>query len=319
MSRSGASVSDWQDIFNAVNERRQALAYRKDLRVIPVPQLLDHLTSGPLYSAGSSSGLVHSVPLDFCDPYSPLKFRTWSETYSSGTKPVGVNHLDINRYAHGFGDYPKRGAILANTGWFLDGMDSAIQLLTKYAESHGEATWEYASRVANFRWDLFNDEVWDNQNGVRLDGLTFSGFSDFYAYAHAHAEDTNQAGDFRASVQITNGSDYGGRYNIVNVRYTRLKGIVPGIIPADLTLYYSSWGDDLGFAVNSYINQQTGVETVSYSTRTYSTVTGQTVIGFSDSIFPQTPPTLDAYGEYTKEERLTDVFYVYDFSNYFQY
>jgi len=319
MSRSGASASDWQDIFNAVNERRQALAYRKDLHVIPVPQYLDHLTSGQHSSAWSSSRLVRSVPLNFCDPYSPLKFQTWSETYSSGTKPVDVNTLDINRYAHGFGDYPKRGTILAKTGWFLDGMDSAIQLLTKYAESQALATWEYTSRVANFRWDLLNDEVWDDQHGVILDGLTFSGFSDFYAYAHAHAEDINHAGDFSASVQITNASDYGGRYNIVNVRYTRLKGIVPGIIPADLTLYYSSWGDDLGFAVNSYIDQQTGVETVSYSTRTYSNMTGQTVIGFSDSIFPQTPPTLDAYGEYLKEERLTDVFYVYDFSNYFQY
>ena len=89
----------------------------------------------------------------------------------------------------------------------------------------------------------------------------------------------------------------------------------PGGIHADLTVYYSSFGDNCGYTVNS---SETHLD---YSTITFQNVGPETpiTIGFDASSVSTVPTMPTAGNTYTKSQTLQEIHAVWDFSNYFQH
>ena len=313
MSRNGASLADWQDIYNGVNERRKATMFFSGTSLLPVPFSENHITHN------DASGLV-GIPSGFCDPSSPLTFQTWSDASDTGSQPNGVNSLGsgspsaICRYVPQYGSYPKHGYYLAGSGWFLDWIDDALGYMTKAAARISLPT--VTLYRANLQWEPYGTydqppgSVWDGVTGDWISGLTISSYADLWTYAvqHLHEEVT----DYWDSIWATIGTSS----NTVEIWFASWQVPHPGVIPADLTFYYSATGDNLGYTPTNY--QQSGGPYVhGYATRTKQAASASypLTFGFTSSVIPSTLP---APGDYVHEE-LDNFYAVWDFAPYFQY
>lgn len=332
MSRSGASLADWQDICNGVNERRKAVmrdtsgntdgnGVSWSLDLLPVPVSKNHITHN------DASNIVGKLPLNelarpFCDPSSPLTFQTWNTQDDTGSAPNGVNSLysgnvsppEICRYVPQFGSYPKAGYYLAGSGWFLDWIDDALGYMTKAATRIVYPTVKlYRS---NLQWEPYGTydqppgSVWDGVTGDWISGLTISSYADLWTYAvqHLHEDVTNYWDSIWATI--------GTSETTVEIWFASWEIPHPGVIPANLTLYYSATGQNLGYAPTNY--QQSGGPYV----HGYATVTKQNAsaaspltFGFTSSVIPSTAP---APGYYV-QETLDNFYAVWDFGPYVQY
>lgn len=302
MSRNGASLADWQDIYNGVNERRKAvLNWLSPADLVPVPQSENHITNA------NASGLVGKIPAgSFCDPSSPLTFQTWSDASDTGSQPNGVNDIEIMRYVHEYGSYPKHGYYLAGSGWFLDWIDSALGYMTKAAAALSPVCTQYWS---NLQWNQYGGGVvWDGVLGDYIPGLTISSYADLWTYATQNLHEIQNYNYIDALISTT--------AQTVEIKYSSWQIPHPGVIPADLTLYYSATGQNLGYAPTNY--QQSGGPYVhGYATRTKQAASASSPLtfGFTSSVIPSTLP---APGYYVHEE-LDNFYAVWDFGPYFQH
>lgn len=309
MSRSGASLADWQDIYNGVNERRKATMFwdGHSPALLPVVQSKNHITHT------GAAGLVGKIPVgSFCDPSTPLTFQTWDDESDVGSQPNGVNSLlgnaslsEICRYVPQYGSCPKHGYYLAGSGWFLDWIDDALGYMTKAAA--GPMNPSCVRHVASLQWYQSTGEVWDNIIGDYVPGLVISSYSDLWNYATQNLHEISGYSYIDAQIS-TSQMD-------VNISYSSWNIPHPGVIPADLTLYYSATGQNLGYTPTNY--QQSGGPYV----HGYATLTKQAAsaasplsIGFTSSVIPSTLP---APGYYVHEE-LSNFYAVWDFAPYLQ-
>lgn len=312
MSRNGAYVGDWQDVYNGVNERRKATMFFSGTQLLPVPFSENHITHN------DASGLV-GIPSGFCDPSSPLTFQTWNTQDDTGSQPNGVNSLGsgspsaICRYVPQYGSYPKAGYYLAGAGWFLDWIDSALGYMTKAAASFSLHTQtRYRSYLQWYEYGTYDQppgSVWDGVTGEYIPGLIISSYADLWDYAvqNLHQDTTNWD---TLDALIGTSSD------TVQIRFSSWSVPHPGVIPANLTLYYSATGDNLGYTPTNY--QQSGGPYVhGYATRTKQAASASSPlsIGFTSSVIPNVTP---APGYYV-QETLDNFYAVWDFAPYFQY
>lgn len=312
MSRNGALLADWQDIYNGVNERRKAVMFGSfdgvSLDLVPVVQSKDHITHT------NASALVGKIPVGrFCDPSTPLTFQTWNTQDDTGSAPDGVTSLysrnppEICRYVPQFGSYPKAGYYLAGSGWFLDWMDDALGYMTKAAA--GFFSPSCVQYWSSLQWDEYGaGTVWDNVTGETVPGLVISSYSDLWTYATQNLHEIQNHSGIDAMIS-TSGQSVEIKFSSWNVPH-------PGVIPANLTLYYSAAGDNLGYTPTSY--QQSGGPYVhGYATATKSNASAASPLtfGFTSSVIPSTLP---APGYYV-QETLDNFYAVWDFAPYMQY
>ena len=318
MSRNGSSLADWQDIYNGVNERRKATMFRDGYSpaLLPVVQSKNHITH---------SDAANLVPVgSFCDPSTPLTFQTWSDASDTGSQPNGVNDLQINRYVPEFGSLPGindlgywpegMGGYLAGSGWFLDWIDDALGVMTKAASAFQQPMVKQYRSILQWEpygtYDQPPGSVWDGVTGEYIPGLTISSYADLWTYAvqHLHEEVTDYWGWVGATIGTSN--------DTVEIWFSSWDVPHPGVIPADLTLYYSATGDNLGYTPTNY-SQSGGPYVHGYATATKQNASAASPlsIGFTSSVIPNTTP---APGYYVREE-LSNFYAVWDFSPYFQY
>lgn len=335
MSMNGASLADWQTITERVNERIQAVGFFHNLGLIPVPTSKDHLTSAFVNQIGNlvlsffgHDGWVEDPwvdpvqPWDIIDPTSPY----WDPTYQTGrsiynrrrwtrtlqesdTRPIYATLPNC-------GAVPLRASVLAKLGPFLDMCADALALLTKEArtEAHVDLT---VSRAA-FTWDPNTGDIFNSNTYVQVGSA--STFADFYSFALANVTTTTETGDPQCYIYIYNN----GTNVSLSLEYSRVRIIgrwggtpqtTPGGIHADLTLYYTSVGDNCGIAVNTTSTH------LDFDTVSYQNVGPETpiTIGFDVSSVSTVPTMPTAGNSYTKQENLYNIHALWDFSNYFQH
>lgn len=300
MSRNGASLADWQDIYNGVNERRKATMFFSGTPLLPVPFSENHITHN------DASGLV-GIPSGFCDPSTPLTFQTWNTQDDTGSQPNGVNSLEIMRYVHEYGSCPKAGYYLAGSGWFLDLMDDALGYMTKAAA--GPMNPSCVQYWSSLQWDEYGGgTVWDAVTGDTIPGLAIFSYADLWTYATQHLHEIQDYHYIDALISTT--------AQTVEIKFSSWNVPHPGVIPAYLTLYYSATGQNLGYTPTNY-PQSGGPYVHGYATRTKQAASAASPlsIGFTSSVIPSTLP---APGYYVHEE-LSNFYAVWDFTNYFQY
>ena len=299
MSRSGASLADWQDIYNGVNERRKATMFFSGTPLLPVPFSENHITHN------DASGLV-GIPSGFCDPSTPLTFQTWNTQDDTGSQPNGVNSLLIHRYVPQFGSVPVVGSYLAGSGWFLDWIGDALGYMTKAASALTPSCVQYWSSL---QWDEYGGgTVWDAVTGDTIPGLVISSYADLWTYATQNLHEISGYNYIDALISTT--------AQTVEIKYSSWQIPHPGVIPADLTLYYSATGQNLGYTPTNY-PQSGGPYVHGYATRTKQAASAASPlsIGFTSSVIPSTLP---APGYYVHEE-LSNLYAVWDFAPYFQH
>ena len=340
MSRNGASLADWQDIYNGVNERRKAVMYYSGVNsdtpgstwsidLFPVVQSRNHITRWNLQGLGG--GLLDKLPVqDFCDPSNPLTFQTWDTSDDVGSVPNGTNHLDLNVYdCRDFWRYVSQlpsfygrdipgytgsgGGYLAGSGWLLDHIDDALGYMTKAASAFSnQVKTRYRSQLQWYEYGTYDippGSVWDGVTGDWISGLTISSYADLWTYAVQNLHlDTTYWDTISAVI--------GTSSNTVEIKFSSWEVPHPGVIPADLTLYYSATGDNLGYTPTNY--QQSGGPYVhGYATRTQQAASAASplTIGFTSAVIPSATP---APGYYAYEE-LSNFFAVWDFAPYFRF
>lgn len=301
MSRDGALLTDWQDIYNGVNERRKATMFWDGYSpaLLPVVQSKNHITH---------SDAANLVPGgSFCDPSTPLTFQTWNTQDDTGSQPNGVNPLLIHRYVPQFGSVPVVGSYLAGSGWFLDWIDSALGYMTKAAA--GPMNPSCVQYWSSLQWDQYGGgTVWDNVTGEYIFGLTISSYSDLWTYATQNLHEISGYNYIDALISTSS--------NTVEIRFSSWSVPHPGVIPADLTLYYSATGDNLGYTPTNY-SQSGGPYVHGYATATKqnASTASPLSIGFTSSVIPDVTPLP---GYYVQEE-LSNFYAVWDFAPYMQY
>ena len=334
MSMNGASLADWQTITEGINERIQAVWFDYAIGLLPVPSSKDHITAAFVNQIGNlilsffgQDGWVETPwvdpdqPLVIIDPSSPY----WDPTYQTGraiynrrrwtptlqeidTRPIYATLPEC-------GSVPLRASVLANLGPFLDMCADALALLTKEAAANPVGPLE-VSRAA-FSWDPITGEI-RNTNTYALVGSA-STFADFYAFALANVTTTTETGDPQCITNIYNN----GSLVFLRLEYSsgRIIGrtfttqTTPGGIRADMTVYYKSTGDDCGIPVNTTSTH------LDFSTVSHSNVGPETPIsiGFDASNVSTVPTMPTAGNSYTRQENLSILSAVWDFSNYFQH
>ena len=336
MSMNGASLADWQTITERVNERIQAMGNfgPETPDLIPVPTSKNHLTASFVSQIGNRiRGMFGECWANsfWCDPTEPFAIVGPSSPYWNGQYQTGnyiYNGIHWTEFQttidtraafatlHEMGDVPLRASVLANLGPFLDGCADALALLTKTALKnafgYGEQKW------AAFNWAPSTGEIFDS-NYTQVGSA--STFADFYAFALANLSTWTNWTEAKASTSVYND----GSKVWLNLSFSSLPifygtnwpidTTTPGGIHADLTVYYSSFGDNCGYAVNS---SETHLD---HSTLTFQNVGPETsvTIGF-DASSVSTVPTMPSAGDtYTKEETLQEIHAVWDFRNYFQH
>ena len=308
MSRSGALLSDWQDIYNGVNERRKAVMnWLGPGDLLPVVQSKNHITHS------DASGIVGKIPVgSFCDPSTPLTFQTWNTQDDTGSQPNGINSLyfgnsspEICRLVPEYGSYPGAGSLLSGSGWFLDWIDDALGEMTVAASALTPSCVQYWSSL---QWDTVTGAVWDAVTGETIPGLVISSYADLWTYATQNLHEIPGYHYIDALVSTTG--------QTVEIKFSSWNVPHPGVIPADLTLYYSATGDNLGYTPTNYA-QSGGPYVHSYATATKQNASAASPlsIGFTSSVIPNTTP---APGYYVQEE-LSNFYAVWDFGPYFQY
>ena len=304
MSRNGASLADWQDIYNGVNERHKAVMFGSfdgvSLDLVPVVQSKDHITHA------NASALVGEIPVGgFCDPSTPLTFQTWNTQDDTGSAPNGVNSLEVMRYVHEYGSYPKARFYLAGSGWFLDWIDSALGYMAKAASALTPSCVQYWSSL---QWDQYGGgTVWDNVTGEYIFGLTISSYVDLWTYATQNLHEIQNYHYIDALISTTT--------QTVEIKFSSWNVPHPGVIPADLTLYYSATGDNLGYAPTDFPSSSPAVHGYATAMKQNASAASPLSIGFTSSVIPNTTP---APGYYVREE-LSNFYAVWDFAPYFQY
>jgi len=317
MSRNGALLADWQDIYNGVNERRKAVMnWLSPASLLPVPFSENHITHAD--TGGLGVGLIDKIPVrSFCDPSTPLTFQTWDDQYDVGSQPNGVNSLyyfagndsrsSIYRYVPQFGSYPKAGYYLAGSGWFLDWIDGALGYMTKAAA--GPMNPSCVQYWSSLQWDEYGGgTVWDAVTGDTIPGLVISSYVDLWTYATQNLHEIQNYHYIDALISTTT--------QTVEIKFSSWQVPHPGVIPADLTLYYSATGDNLGYTPTSY--QQSGGPYVhGYATRTKQAASASSPlsIGFTSSVIPDVTPLPGYY----VQEKLSNFYAVWDFGPYVQY
>lgn len=337
MSMNGESLADWQTITERLNERIQAWGNFGWMlpASIPVPTTKNHITTAFVSQISTTiramfgAGWVNSFwadpdrPLVIVDPSSPY----WIGTYQTGNYIYGatrwkefqdgIDTRAIFATLPEMGAIPLRASVLANLGTFLDMCADALAFLTKTslvnACGYGEQKW------AAFNWDPATGEIF-NTNTYALVGSA-STFADFYAFALANLSTYTNWTEAKASTSVYNN----GSKVWLNLSFSSLPifygtnwpidTTTPGGIHADLTVYYSSFGDNCGYPVNSSTTH------LDYSTLTFQNVGPETpiTIGFDVSSVSTVPTMPTAGNTYTKEETLQEIHAVWDFSNYFQH
>lgn len=334
MSMNGESLADWQTIIEGINERIQAVGFYHNLGLIPVPTSKDHITAAFVNQIGNlilyffgqdgwgeTPWVDPAQPWLIIDPSSP----DWDPTYQTGrfiynrrrwTQTLQeIDTRPIYATLPNCGAVPLRASVLANLGPFLDMCADALALLTKEAAKNAGGDLEV--HRAAFTWNPNTGEI-SNSNTYALVG-TASTFADFYAFALANVTTTIETGSPQCYTSVYNNGTY--IYLTLEYSMSRIIGrglttlTTPGGIHADLTVYYSSFGDNCGYAVNS---SETHLD---YSTLTFQNVGPETpiTIGFDVSSVSAVPTMPTAGNTYTKEETLRQIHAVWDFSNYFQY
>ena len=318
MSRNGASLADWQDIYNGVNERRKAVMnWLSPADLVPVLQSKNHVTHGDIAAFGTA--LVNKIPAgSFCDPYTPLTFYTWNTAYDTGSEPNGINSLNMYKYVHEFGSVPAFGSPLAGSGWFLDWIDDALGYMTKCAagwttihETGGNpSVTQYWSKLD---WNTYGapgvpaNAVYDYIAGEWIPGLTINTFSELWDYAVQNLHVTQNAGTTEVSIGAgTHGCD---------IRFSNWTLPHPGVIPADLTFYYSAFGDNVGYAPTNYTQGNVQVHGYGTITKQNASSASRLMVGWDSSVIPSSPPAAG----YSKVEYLQNFYAVWDFAPYFQY
>lgn len=344
MSMSGDSLADWQTIVKALNERIQAMgSFGWSITgLIPVPTSKNHITSAFVSQVANCVQLMFGEgwanPF-WCDPDRPLVITQpgdpgWSGSYQTGNYIYGptrwvpfqvypyqyigdIDTRSIYKTIPNFYSIPLRGAELAKIGDFLDWCNNSLELLTKTALNVSYINTSGAS--GNFRWEQSTGEIYE-VNQFELIG-TASTFTDFYTFALAHLTDNTSTGLPYCQCQVVNDGMYiwltlnysGGKVLYGSGSSTDLH-TTPGGIHANITLYYSSFGDNCGYPVNSNSTH------IDYSTEIYQNVGPENTIniGFDISSISTVPTMPTSGNSYTKEESLGNLFAVWDFENYFQ-
>ena len=326
MSMNGESLADWQTVIEKLNERIQArggMSYAAGYMLIPVPTSKTHITSDfasfisrVFLQTFFDNGLFvnPSQPWAIIDPSSPY----WDPNYQTGRSIYGP--FNWNLYYESFdsqaiyatlpdlGAAPLRASELAKLGLFLDTCNTALNLLTKAAAKNVSEDLEV--HRAAFTWNPNTGEI-SNSNTYVLVG-TAATFADFYAFALANTTTTTETGDPQCYIYIYNN----GTNVSISLEYSRVRiQTTPGGIHADLTLYYTSVGDNCGIAVNT-TSTHLDFDTVSYQNVGQET---QIYLGFDASNVSTVPTMPTAGNSYTKQENLYNIHAVWDFSNYFQH
>lgn len=345
MSMSGDSLADWQTIVKALNERIQAMGRfaSSALTQIPVPTSKDHITQAFIETLGKSgvASLLIWNPYFWCDPDRPLVITHpgdpgWNGNYQTGNYIYGPSRwvpFQVYPYQYNgdfdtrsiydsvpsFGSIPLRGSELEKLGDFLGWCNSTLELLTKTA-SHDLYSLPTIGASAYFRWTQADGEIWNPADYTAPVGNA-STFADFYAFALANMTSVSTTGNPSCKVQAYNDSTYIWltlEYYSSQIVYGYGTGNTlsnPGMIPADVTIYYSSFGDNCGYPVNSSSTH------IDYSTVTFQNIGPETPINFGfDASSVSTVPAMPSAGDtYTKQESLQEISAVWDFSNHFQY
>lgn len=333
MSMNGASLADWQTIIEGINERIQArggMTHADGYMLLPVPTSQCHITSDfvslisriLLQTFFNGSLFVDaSQPWAIIDPSSPY----WDTRYQTGRyiyAPFKWYLYDENFYSHAIyatlpdlGAVPLRASELTQVGSFLDTCNTALSLCTKTAAINVGGALE-VSRAA-FSWDTTTGEI-RNTNTYALVGSA-STFAEFYAFALANTTTTTETGDPQCITNIYNN----GSLVFLRLEYSSVRIIgrtfsaqtTPGGIHADMTVYYSSVGDNCGIPVNSSSTH------LDFSTFSFQNVGPETSvsIGFDASSVSTVPTMPTAGNSYTRQENLYNIHAVWDFSNYFQH
>ena len=304
MSRNGSSLADWQDIYDGVNERRKATMFWDGYSpaLLPVVQSKNHITH---------SDAANLVPGgSFCDPSTPLTFQTWNTQYDTGSEPNGINSLNMYKYVHEFGSAPVVGSPLSGSGWFLDWIDDALGYMTKAAGIGSTSVTQYWSKLD---WNTYGapgvpaNAVYDYIAGEWIPGLTVNTFSELWDYAVQNLYVTQNAGTTEVSIGAgTHGCD---------IRFSNWTLPHPGVIPADLTFYYSAFGDNVGYAPTNYTQGNMQVHGYGTITKQNASSASQLMVGWDSSVIPSSPPAAG----YSKVEYLQNFYAVLDFAPYFQY
>lgn len=338
----GGNLADWQEVVNGLNERIQAMGQFKTtaLEQIPVPTSINHITNSFMTKISESLNFLFNGNYPFwCDPDRPLVIAVpgdpgWSGIYQTGRYIWGPTRwVPFQVYPYQYqGDFdtrsifesvpkfncvPLRGAELVKVGDFLDWVKSTLLLLTKTSKIGFD---NLNGKQAYLRWEQSTGEIVDITSYETVG--TASTFADFYSYAVNNLTDYTSTGTPICQKRIYND----GTYIWLTLRYESGKILygygwlpnlfsTPGGIHSDLTVYYSSLGDDCGFPVNSSSTH------IDYSTVTYQNVGPETPINFGFNISSiSTVPVMPSAGDtYEKQESFQEINGVWDFTNYFHY
>lgn len=342
MSMSGDSLTDWQTIVKALNERVQAMGRFKlsSLTQIPVPTTKDHITQAFVNAVGNSVVQCFTKRYNttgWCVPANPLIITHpgdpgWAGMYQTGNYLYGPNFW-INEFntwggidsksiyeeVPSFGSIPLRGAEREKIGDFLDWCGDALKLLTK--SSCGTCVTDNTGAIGSFRWTISTGEIYDTSDYSSPIG-TASTYSDFYTFALAHLTPMTSTGNPYCRKRVYNNGTVVYltiEYCSCPVRYGYGTGnpilTTPGMINADLIVYYSSFGDNCGYTVNSSSTH------IDYSTIAFQNVGPESTVNFGFDISSiSTAPTMPTAGnEIEIKEYLENIYAVWDFSNHFQY
>ena len=336
MSMNGESLADWQAITERVNERLQAMGYYiGGLVHIPVPTSKDHLTNVFVSQMGNtikaffgSDGYLNGFWVDPDQPFAIVGPSSphWNGSYQTGNYICNqrkwvptlqeVDKRAIFATLPEVGAIPLRGSELAKLGTFLEQCQDALELLTKASlrdvAGYGE------EKEAFFNWDPNTGEIFNTNTYAQVGSAAT--FADFYTFALANLTTYTHVNSAHCKTEIYNNGTrvyLHIQFSSVPVFYYGINGAftTPGGIHADLTVYYSSFGDNCGYPVNSSTTH------LDYSTLTFQNVGPEPpiTIGFDASSVSTVPTMPTAGNSYTKQENLYNIHALWDFAPYFQY
>ena len=347
----GASLADWQLVYNAANERILAInhlrSYSRD-NLYPVP-IEGSCTSRLPYSGWADSTASRPLlPDRYLDPTNPVRVITPADDvwryyygYSTGVSvrpgPVLTTEPSLPstnpytpsihileylpsysiRHSPSIEISPQRGTPIANMGPYLEARLDAAHKMHKLATdiwSSGDGSVQYMSRIS---WDLVTGEVYDHVLEEVLSGVTFANYSECYAYAYTHLHESplNLYNSFGANISV-NHNDWSGNETIdIYIKFCVLHISAPGSVTADMTIYYETEGDNLGIPVTS------SEQVRSYASTQFTGLAlgDHATFGFPSSAFANAPSLPTLGNSYSVHESIYPLFILWDFAPYFQY
>ena len=349
----GASLADWQLVYNAANERIRAINHLRSfsrISLYPVPIEGSCASLLPYSGWADSTVSLPGFPNTYLDPTQPVRVITpadsdWpyyfdpevtgevvrpgpvliTESALPSTNPYNpqihiLEYLPSYSFNHvpDIQVSPERGTPISNMGPFLDYRLAAAHKMHKLSTSimdSGENSVMYQSNIA---WNLVTGEVYDDVIDEVLPGVTFSSYSDCYAYAYSnlHQSALNTFGSFGASIIVIHEDNWTGDETIhVNIWFPVFRIAPPGSVTADMTIYYETDGDNLGIPVTS----SDRVKSYSSAQFTGLTLGDYASFGFPSSAFANAPSLPTLGNSYSVHESIYPLFILWDFAPYFQY